>query len=142
VDTSIMYFHDIEACCRNDDVKGAILVEGGAADSVIEAIRTVKDVDNIETITIKDANLDTHVESWVRSVLLVEGMLGDLVIRKNSFTEWKWHLEYKCDDEEVGLTVATLSLRESECSSSSGMLMMIWRLRSRVTTSPRIINGT
>ena len=21
-----------------------------------------------------------------------EGMLGDLVIRKNSFTEWKWHL--------------------------------------------------
>ena len=112
VDTSKLFFDDIKECCRNDDVKGAILVEGGAADSVIEAIRTVKDVDNIETITIKDANLDTHVESWVRSVLLAEGMLGDLVIGKNSFTEFKWHNEYKCDDEALGMTVSTLTLTE------------------------------
>ena len=88
------------------------MVEGGAADSVIEAIRTVKDVDNIETITIKDANLDTHVESWVRSVLLVEGRAGRFAAKELSCYERSGTRHAPAADESAAPTSpSTVTIR-------------------------------
>ena len=52
------------------------------------------------------------MDAWVKSVFLAQALLGDILVCRDRFTDYKDHTGYKVDDQIVEATVATLSLDE------------------------------
>ena len=114
-DTSMLYVRDLKAVCLNPAVKGAVLIPGGDAKAVINAVRAVAKVDGVEPTTLRAANMRATVERnkiWVKSLFLAQALLGNILKPGDRFTDYKDHTAFDVDGRIVEATVATLGLWE------------------------------